>query len=152
MTAAPQCPYPDANLGRCVDLCVSRLVTDRLSVSSTPNHSMPSTCNIVSSFFYLYWVDVQISVIDNNQGCDYQSYPAGWNFGTWDNWAKTVSPNKNVKVYVGVPGAAYAAPSGGYMDPSQLQPVIDSTMSQYSSFGGVMIWDASVAYGMLFST
>ena len=35
------------------------------------------------------------------------------------------------------------------MTPAQLTPIAQNAKSTYSSFGGVMIWDASVAYGML---
>ena len=63
-----------------------------------------------------------------------------------DNWAKTVSPNKNVKVYIGAPASSTAAGSG-YVSASTLATIISQTKSAYSSFGGVMLWDASQAYG-----
>ncbi|KAH0828837.1 glycoside hydrolase family 18 protein [Lanmaoa asiatica] len=66
--------------------------------------------------------------------------------GCRDNWAKTVSPNKNVKVYIGAPASSTAA-GNGYVSSSTLATVISQTKSQYSSFGGVMLWDASQAYG-----
>lgn len=69
-----------------------------------------------------------------------------FNFGTWDNWAKTQSKNPNVKIYLGVPGSTSAA-SSGYVPYNTLTGTIDSLKSQYSSFGGVMMWDASQAYG-----
>lgn len=65
---------------------------------------------------------------------------------TRDNWAKTASPNKNVKVYIGAPASSSAA-SSGYVSASTLATVISQTKSTYSSFGGVMLWDASQAYG-----
>ncbi|KZP27341.1 carbohydrate-binding module family 5 protein, partial [Athelia psychrophila] len=68
-----------------------------------------------------------------------------WDFGTWDSWAKTTSPNKNVKIYIGAPAASTAAGSG-YVDSGTLASIIQSTKSQYSSFGGAMLWDASQAY------
>lgn len=69
-----------------------------------------------------------------------------WNFGTWDNWAKTVSPNPNVKVYIGAPASDTAAGSG-YVDAATLASDALATRENYSSFGGVMLWDASQAYG-----
>lgn len=33
------------------------------------------------------------------------------NFGDWDNWAKTVSPNSDVKVFLGVPVSPPAPPA-----------------------------------------
>ncbi|KAI0688227.1 glycoside hydrolase [Cytidiella melzeri] len=67
------------------------------------------------------------------------------NFATWDNWAKTQSPNPNVKVFLGVP-AAQAAAGSGYVPIDTLSPIIQQYKATYSSFGGVMFWDASQAY------
>lgn len=63
-----------------------------------------------------------------------------------DNWAKTQSVNTNVKVYIGAPAASTAAQSG-YVEADTLANIIQTTQSQYSSFGGVMLWDISDAYG-----
>jgi hypothetical protein len=63
-----------------------------------------------------------------------------------DNWAKTVSPNPNVKVYIGAPSDSLAA-GLGYVDADTLASYALQTRGQYSSFGGVMLWDASQAYG-----
>lgn len=83
---------------------------------------------------------------DNNycQGTTY-GQANGWNFDDWDNWAKNTSPNKDVKVYIGVPGAGQSAGSG-YLDLDKLAPIIQATQSNYSTFGGVMMWDVSSAY------
>jgi chitinase len=64
---------------------------------------------------------------------------SSFNFNTWDNWAKNTSPNKNVKVLLGLPGSADAAGSG-YVPFAQLQPIVQNLYQTYSSFGGVMIW------------
>ena len=107
---------------------------------------MRSTSSSVRYHTRLVLSRYSTSISDNNN-CGPQNYniPGDWDFGTWDNWAKTQSPNKNVKVYVGVaagPGAA----GTGYVPISTLTPIIQSTKNQYSSFGGVMMWDASSAY------
>lgn len=82
-----------------------------------------------------------------NNYCDLTNYsnPNAWDFGTWDNWAKTVSPNPDVKVYLGAPASSSAA-TYGYVNASTLATIIQQTQRQYSSFGGVMLWDASTAY------
>ena len=49
-------------------------------------------------------------------------------------------------MYIGAPGASAAANSG-YVDASTLASIIDGTQSKYASFGGVMLWDVSQAYG-----
>ncbi|KAJ3509062.1 hypothetical protein NLJ89_g5421 [Agrocybe chaxingu] len=69
-----------------------------------------------------------------------------WNFATWDNWAKTTSPNTSVKIFLGAPAASTAAGSG-YVDASTLGNIAKALKASYSSFGGVMLWDASQAYG-----
>ncbi|KAF9042919.1 glycoside hydrolase superfamily [Panaeolus papilionaceus] len=114
VTAAPQCPYPDAYVG--------------------------SVLNAVG------FDAVYVQVYNNYCGLNNFGNPNAWNFGTWDNWAKTVSPNKNVKIYIGAPASPTAAGSG-YVDASTLGNIARQTKSQYSSFGGVMLWDVSQAYG-----
>lgn len=116
LTAAPQCPYPDAADGPMLNGAVS---------------------------FDAIWVQFY------NNYCGINSYVAGsttqnnFNFATWDNWAKTTSKNPNVKVFLGVP--ANTGAGGGYLPPSSLGPVIQYSKT-FSSFGGVMMWDASQAY------
>jgi chitinase len=116
LTAAPQCPYPDAADGEMLAGAVS---FDAIFVQ-----------------FY-------------NNYCGVQSFTAGsstqnnFNFATWDNWAKTVSLNKNVKVLLGIPGNTGAG--AGYETGSALAAVIAYSKG-FSSFGGVMIWDMSQVY------
>ncbi|KAI8380119.1 glycoside hydrolase superfamily, partial [Blakeslea trispora] len=69
-----------------------------------------------------------------------------FNFKTWDKWAKNTSPNKNVKVFLGLPGSRQAAGSG-YVPFNKLGSIVDDVKKKYSSFGGVMFWDASEVYG-----
>ncbi|KAG6856445.1 hypothetical protein H0H87_004410 [Tephrocybe sp. NHM501043] len=79
-------------------------------------------------------------------------YVQAWNFDVWDNWAKTEAINKKVKIYIGAPASPSAAGSG-YVDATTLGRIAQETRFKYSSFGGVMLWDASQAYGnFLFST
>ncbi|OXV11386.1 hypothetical protein Egran_00852 [Elaphomyces granulatus] len=117
LTVAPQCPYPDA-------------------ADDTMLHGVV--------YFDAIWVQFY------NNYCGLQSFVPGastqnnFNFATWDQWAKNVSNNPNVKVFLGVPGNTGAAGSG-YEPPSSLVPII-SYCKQFSSFGGVMVWDAVQAY------
>jgi chitinase len=116
LTAAPQCPYPDAADG-------------------------PMLAGAVS--FDIVWVQFY------NNYCGVQSYTAGsstqnnFNFNTWDNWAKTVSRNPNVKVMLGIP--ANTGAGSGYESGTALANVISYSKS-FSSFGGVMMWDMSQLY------
>jgi chitinase len=63
----------------------------------------------------------------------------GFNFKTWDTWAKETSPNKDVKVLIGIPGS-HAAAGSGYVPFDQLEPIVQNVHNIYSSFGGVMLW------------
>lgn len=55
-----------------------------------------------------------------------------------------MSANPNVKILLGVPGGPTGAGSG-YESASSLSDVINYCKT-FSSFGGVMMWDASQAY------
>lgn len=72
-------------------------------------------------------------------------YDTQFNYLTWDAWANTVSVNKNVRLYVGLPGSPSAA-GRGYVPYTQLVERI-TPLQSLPSFGGVMVWDASQAYG-----
>ncbi|KAL5327564.1 hypothetical protein ACEPPN_005264 [Leptodophora sp. 'Broadleaf-Isolate-01'] len=108
LTAAPQCPFPDANAG---PLLSSDVAFDAVFVQ-----------------FY------------NNPGCSVEAFVSGsdkqpgFNFETWQNWAKQ-SKNPDVKVMVGVPSTPAAAGSG-----------FISGGKRFSNFGGVMFWDMTQAW------
>ncbi|KAI1393012.1 glycoside hydrolase family 18 protein [Hypoxylon trugodes] len=116
LSAAPQCVYPDA--------------------------AMNDMLNGVIAFDF-------IMIQFYNNYCGVSSYVAGsdtqtnFNFQTWDDWAKNTSKNKDVKVLLGVP--ANTGAGGGYVDAATLAPIIQYS-KQFSSFGGVMMWDMSQLY------
>ncbi|KAF7773295.1 CAZyme family GH18 [Agaricus bisporus var. burnettii] len=112
VTAAPQCPFPDAFLG--------------------------PVLNAVG------FDAVYVQFYNNFCGLTNFDNPNAWNFAAWDNWAKTQSPNRNVKIYIGAPASPTAAGSG-FVDINRLSSIARTTRSQFSSFGGVMLWDASQA-------
>ncbi|KAJ7596691.1 glycoside hydrolase family 18 protein [Mycena floridula] len=128
-SSAPQCIYPDAALG--------------------------GVLNAVA------FDAVYVQFYNNPCGITHYGDAANWDFGIWlarkillsysltlifrDNWARKISPNKNVKIYIGVPGAPLAAGSG-YVDPSTLSNIAISMRKSFPSFGGVMIWDASQSW------
>ncbi|KAJ5365880.1 Glycoside hydrolase superfamily [Penicillium concentricum] len=116
LTAAPQCPYPDQ--------------ADKEILNG------PVYIDAIWVQFYNNFCGV------NNFNTDSSS--SKYNFEEWDNWAKTVSKNKDVKVIIGVPAFTTAA-STGYIPASQLAKVIAYT-KKFESFGGVMMWDATQAY------
>ncbi|KAH8434597.1 glycoside hydrolase family 18 protein [Aspergillus melleus] len=118
LTAAPQCPYPDA--------------ADKDILNG------PVSIDAVFVQFYNNFCGVGSFV----EGQDTQN---SFNLETWDNWAKNDSQNKKAKVIVGVPANTGAAGSG-YIPVTKLKSVIEYSKT-FSSFGGVMMWDVSQAYG-----
>ncbi|KAI0380355.1 glycoside hydrolase family 18 protein [Hypomontagnella monticulosa] len=113
LSAAPQCPYPDQAMN---DMLNGQIAFDFIMIQ-----------------FY-------------NNYCGIQSFTPGsstqnnFNMQTWDTWAKQTSKNKNVKIFLGVP--ANSGAGGGYQPASALAPIIQYS-KQFSSFGGVMMWDMS---------
>ncbi|KAI0008228.1 glycoside hydrolase family 18 protein [Xylariaceae sp. FL0662B] len=126
LSSAPQCPFPDQN-----------------------NKDMLSGSAAVSFDFLM----VQFY---NNPQCDVRAFngggstsSGGFNMDTWDKWAHTESKNPDVKVLLGVPGSptAVGSPSqkASYKTAEELAPII-SYSKQFSSFGGVMVWDMSQVF------
>ncbi|CCH61165.1 hypothetical protein TBLA_0E01050 [Henningerozyma blattae CBS 6284] len=68
-----------------------------------------------------------------------------FNWDTWADFAANISPNPNIKLYLGLPGSATAAGSGYVSDMSSLASVVES-ISTSSNFGGISLWDASQAF------
>ncbi|KAK9370759.1 hypothetical protein V1509DRAFT_272424 [Lipomyces kononenkoae] len=98
---------------------------------------------MVNSYIDFYFVQFY----NNYCGIDQWS-PTGstnFNFDSWDSFAKSSSYNTDVKVYLGVPASSTAAGTG-YVDIDTLTEAAAALMSAYSSFGGIMMWDASQAY------
>ncbi|KAH6672159.1 glycoside hydrolase superfamily [Halenospora varia] len=116
LVAAPQCVYPDAADG---EMLAGPVFFDAVFVQ-----------------FY-------------NNFCGTPGFVPGattqtrFNIDVWDTWAKTISLNPNVKVFLGIPGSASAAGSG-YVSGTALGQII-AFCKGFSSFGGVMIWDESQA-------
>ncbi|THH09867.1 hypothetical protein EW145_g1710 [Phellinidium pouzarii] len=113
VTAAPQCPFPDASLG---------------SVLNSANFDA-----------------VYVQFYNNVCGLNNFDLAQDWDFGLWDNWARTMSPNPNAKVYIGAPASSSAAGSG-YLSPDALGAIAAQMRNSFPSFGGVMLWDVSQAY------
>lgn len=67
-----------------------------------------------------------------------------FNWDTWQSWASS-SPNPNVKLYLGLPGAPLSAGSG-YIDSKTIGQTIKKIQGS-GNFGGVMFWDASSSFG-----
>ncbi|EFA81365.1 chitinase [Heterostelium album PN500] len=72
---------------------------------------------------------------------------SSFNYNTWANWITANSPN--TKIFIGAPADTYAAGSG-YVTAQTLTNLV-STYINSPTFGGVMLWDISVAQGNIVS-
>lgn len=75
----------------------------------------------------------------------YNNYCAlgdNFNWNTWQQFAEQTSPNKDIKLYVGLPGAPSSAGSG-YADLDKVKRYVGSDILNSKNFGGFMLWDAS---------
>ncbi|KAI1792296.1 glycoside hydrolase [Ganoderma leucocontextum] len=135
--------YFDSFIKRVRDL--AKAANKKVYVTGAPQCTFPdaymSTVLNAAEFDALY---VQFY----NNFCSLPNFnnPNAWNFNQWDSWAKNVSLNKDVKIFIGAPASSSAAGSG-YVDAATLANIASETRSKYSSFGGIMFWDASQAYG-----
>jgi len=120
LSAAPQCPFSDAQMG-----------PDGTVWNGNPIHG---------STISKGWLDFLNLQFYNNPGC--QVPDSGFNLNTWSQaLGSSVSNNRNMKIQVGIPGSPSAAGSG-YVDPSQL-PV--GRMKGFNNFSGIMFWDVQAA-------
>ena len=114
LSAAPQCPFPDAADGATLDA-------------------------VAFDFVFIQFYNNYCGVSSFQPGATTQS---SFNIDVWDKWAKG-SKNPNVKTFVGIP--ANTGAGGGYTDGDTLKQAI-AYSKQYTSFGGVMMWDMSQLY------
>lgn len=70
---------------------------------------------------------------------------SSFNWDTWLDYAETDSPNKNIKLFVGVPASSRAAGSG-YNDPSAGSQYLTSDILNSKYFGGISMWDVSAGW------
>lgn len=113
----------------------------RYYITAAPQCPYPDIATkdaLENSWFDLVWVQFY------NNVCGVHNYGTQhFNFDTWNNWATTVSANKDVRILLGVPGGPGAAGTG-VIDASRLTTIVGGVKA-YSNFGGVMMWDAGVA-------
>ncbi|KAI2777209.1 glycoside hydrolase family 18 protein [Daldinia loculata] len=133
LSAAPQCPFPDLN-NQAMLQGDGAVAFDFVMVQFYNNPK----CDI-RVFNGLGSGSGSVSTRDTND-----PMKTGFNMAQWDEWART-SKNPNAKVFLGIPGGPTAvSPSekASYKAPNSLGPII-AYSKQFSSFGGVMIWDMS---------
>lgn len=88
-------------------------------------------------------VDIDFAFIQfYNNYCSLGGGSFNWN--TWQDFAENKSPNKNIQLYVGLPGSQASAGSG-YVSIDEIKQKLSSDILNSKNFGGVMLWDASSA-------
>lgn len=109
ISAAPQCPYPDASVG-----------------------DLLANADVDFAFIQFY-----------NNYCSVEG--GSFNWDTWVNYAENVSPNSNIKLYLGLPGSRGSAGSG-YVGSTRVLAETIEKISQSDNFGGFSFWDASTVF------
>ncbi|KAB5524183.1 hypothetical protein DKX38_021932 [Salix brachista] len=102
LAAAPQCPFPDANLDTAIK----------------------------TGLFDYVWVQFY-----NNPQCQYSGDAVNL-LNAWNQWI-TVASNQ---VFLGLPAAAEAAPSGGFIPANDLITKVLPSIKSSPKYGGVMLW------------
>ncbi|KAJ2610978.1 Chitinase 2 [Coemansia sp. RSA 1365] len=121
LTSAPQCPYPDANLGKLL-----------------------SQAHVDMAFIQFYnsgWCD--------NSKYGLPHWPESMNYYMWDEaWHNGSFANPNIKLYVGAMAGTGAGNPSSYVAPDFFTRELKELQGNHSeSFGGAMMWDMSWAYG-----
>uniref|UniRef100_A0A0A0KQA0 chitinase n=1 Tax=Cucumis sativus TaxID=3659 RepID=A0A0A0KQA0_CUCSA len=109
LSAAPQCPIPDAQLDAAIR----------------------------TGLFDSVWVQFY-----NNPSCMYADNTDDL-LSSWNQWAAYPI----LKLYMGLPAAPEAAPSGGFIPVDELISEVLPTIKAYSNYGGVMLWSKAFDNG-----
>lgn len=123
LTAAPQCPFPDA-------------ADDQFLSGPSGNGEGAVPVDAIFVQFYNNYCGLQSYVDASTQD--------NFNFDAWDQWVNKLSTQNNAKVFLGIPASTSAATSG-YKSAEDLTRVIEYAKG-YKTFGGVIIWDVTQAY------
>nr|AVR59248.1 cuticle-degrading chitinase AO-379 [Orbilia oligospora] len=116
LTAAPQCPSPDGAL----DVALTKVAFDAIFVQFYNNLCQSST-----------WAKGKSQMKNTS-----------FNFQLWENWARTSSANKNIKIFIGFLGGGVSGTTG-YVNKNVAQQIIADSL-KFKSFAGAMFWDASI--------
>ncbi|KAL8148355.1 acidic endochitinase-like [Apium graveolens] len=105
LSAAPQCPIPDAKLNAAIQ----------------------------TGLFDYVWIQFY-----NNPQCHYTGTATNL-LARWRQWA-AATPSRS-QIFLGLPAASAAAPSGGYISPNALISEVLPSIKTTPSYGGVMLWN-----------
>ncbi|KAI1846903.1 hypothetical protein JX265_004873 [Neoarthrinium moseri] len=117
-------------------------------LAASPSCSFPNpSMNDILANVYLDMVFVQFydsscganTFLSNFASSSQPQIQPNFNLRTWNTWATSLSVNKDVKIFVGLP-AGVAAANSGYVYGDQLCAIITFAKT-FSNFGGVVLWD-----------
>ncbi|KAM9903741.1 hypothetical protein OXX79_003156 [Metschnikowia pulcherrima] len=112
-------------------------------LTATPQCPYPDE-NLKEALLSAPFHAVFIQFYNNNCGL---IHPKAFNFMTkWKDFADNISLNKDVLLFIGLPGASESAGSG-YATLEQVKAVVTKDFFEYEKFGGFMLWDASSSEG-----
>ncbi|XP_065869518.1 acidic endochitinase-like [Euphorbia lathyris] len=114
LSAAPQCPFPDAWMGKALNTGLFDYVWIQFYNNPPCQYSYSSFAAITGD---------ATKLLDS------------WN--VWSNWA---SPVPSTKIFLGLPASTDAAPSGGFIKPPDLISQVLPVIKGFSNYGGVMLW------------
>ncbi|XP_058096015.1 acidic endochitinase-like [Magnolia sinica] len=103
LSAAPQCPYPDAYLATALN----------------------------TGLFDYVWIQFY-----NNPPCQYAGSIDNL-VNSWNQWTSSVQAGQ---IFLGLPAASDAAPSGGFIPAATLTGQVLPAIKSSSKYGGVMLW------------
>ncbi|KAJ6261318.1 Endochitinase [Drechslerella dactyloides] len=117
LTAAPQCPHPDAALDQAL-----------------------TTVPFDAIFIQFYNNDCGVASWDPKKA---QTSSLSFNLQMWQTWATTKSANKRIKLFVGLL-AGGIKPATGYVSAAQASKILKDSVVRFPNFGGASFWDASI--------
>jgi len=125
LTAAPQCPTPDAQLGD----AISKADFDYIFIQ----------------FYNTEWCSARAG-LDHTYGSASQNggNPTDISFNDWVSWV-AANAQGSPSLFIGLAGStAKVTDPAMYLSPSEVQTLLDTYYSQVE-FGGIMIWEATAA-------
>ncbi|KAI9675056.1 MAG: hypothetical protein M1817_001462 [Caeruleum heppii] len=119
ISAAPQCPLPDKQLGQ----------------------------PILDAVFDFIWI--QFYNTGGCSARDFIAKTGRMSYDDWITFiTAATSKSKDAKVYIGLPGSIYAVPGGPqyYLNPDEVNQLVSYFIKTHPNrFGGLMIWEATAA-------
>ncbi|KAF3907932.1 Endochitinase [Orbilia brochopaga] len=116
LTAAPQCPHPDAVM----DQALTAVAFDAVFIQFYNNLCQAS------------------SYVKNKA----QTANSAWNLQMWQTWATTKSANKGIRLFTGFL-AGGVGKSTGYVTKAKAQEIVTDS-KRFANFGGASFWDSSI--------